>query len=48
MKIELSTEAKAARAEYARRWRKANPEKTRANTARYWERKAEKMKDENK
>ena len=29
-----------ARRAYQREWRKANPDKVRANTMRYWERKA--------
>ncbi len=36
----LSANAKAARAAYAREWRRKNPEKQRAIVARYWEKKA--------
>lgn len=36
----MTEEAKAARKEYLRNWRKNNPDKVKANTARFWERKA--------
>ena len=36
----MSPEAKAARAEYYRSWRKANPEKRKRSIESYWERKA--------
>jgi len=36
----MTDEAKKARREYARQWRLNNPDKVRANLARYWERKA--------
>lgn len=36
----ISEAARKARSEYARNWRKKNPDKVRANIARYWERKA--------
>lgn len=56
----MTEEAKIARREYAREWRKRNrealreynrrwrednPDKVAATTARYWQRKAEEMKD---
>lgn len=34
--------ANEARREYLRKWRAANKDKIKANTARYWERKAKK------
>lgn len=37
----MTNEAKEKRREYYRAWRAANPEKVKANNARYWERKAE-------
>lgn len=36
----MTDEAKKMRREYAREWRKKNPDKVRATLARYWERKA--------
>lgn len=36
----LSDGAKAARAAYAKEWRRKNPEKQRAIANRYWEKKA--------
>ena len=36
----ISKEARAARAAYARSWRKRNPDKVKAAHARYWEKKA--------
>lgn len=36
----MTDEAKKARREYARQWRLKNPDKVRANLARYWERRA--------
>ena len=41
MSCVYSAEAKEARREYLRQWRKANPDKVRANTMRYWQRVAE-------
>lgn len=38
--------AKAARREYYRRWRIANPDKVKATQQRYWLRKAEQLKAE--
>lgn len=37
----LSAAAKKARAEYAKEWRKKNPDKQREINRRYWEKKAE-------
>jgi len=39
--IVLSDAARAARSAYKREWAKKNPDKQRAYTARYWERKAQ-------
>lgn len=36
----MTAAAKAARAQYAKEWRKKNPEKQNAIMARYWEKKA--------
>ena len=36
----MSVAAKRARADYAKEWRRNNPDKQKAITARYWERKA--------
>ena len=36
----LTGNAKAERAKYAREWRRKNPEKVRAINARYWNKKA--------
>lgn len=36
----LTDKAAEARREYNRQWRKANPDKVKANQIRYWERKA--------
>ncbi len=38
----MTPEAKKAAAEYAREWRRKNPEKARAARERYWERLARK------
>lgn len=43
---QLSDAAKKARAEYARAWRKKNPDKQRAANRRYWEKKAAEMAEE--
>lgn len=32
--------------QYNKEWRKNNPEKVKANTARYWEKKAKQLSDE--
>lgn len=42
----MNETAKAARREYYRRWRSANPEKVKATQQRYWMRKAEQLKAE--
>ena len=39
----MNEEAKKARAEYMREWRRRNPDKTRKQRERYWARRAEKM-----
>ena len=39
-KPQITEAAKEIRREYARQWRKKNPEKQRAIAARYWEKKA--------
>lgn len=45
-KNRLSEPAKAARREYQRKWRNANKDKIKANTARYWERKGKALEAE--
>lgn len=40
-KKEMSEAARAARNAYKRRWAKENPDKVKAATRRYWERKAQ-------
>lgn len=42
----LSQEAKKSRNEYYRRWRAANPEKVKEKNRRYWERRAEREKED--
>lgn len=42
----MTEEARKARNEYQRKWRKANPDKFQAQINRYWQRKADKMKAE--
>lgn len=39
--VNLSDAAKRARADYAKEWRKKNPEKQREINRRYWEKKAQ-------
>lgn len=39
----MSDEAVQARREYARKWRKANPDKVKAAQKRYWEKKAKEL-----
>ena len=39
----MDEKAKRARNAYMKKWRDANPDKVKANTARYWERQAAKM-----
>lgn len=41
----MTPEAKKAAAEYAREWRRKNPEKARAARERYWERQARKERE---
>lgn len=43
----MTEEAKEARREYMREWRKNNPTKQREYQATYWERKAKEMEKEN-
>ena len=43
MNKRFSDAAKMARREYARQWRRKNPEKVRESNRRYWERKAQQM-----
>ena len=42
----MTEQARQARNAYQRKWRKQNPEKFQAQIERYWERKAEKMQEE--
>lgn len=42
----MSDKAREAQREYLREWRKKNPDKVKAQSRRYWERKAEKLKQE--
>lgn len=42
----LDEKVKEAQREYMRQWRAANREKVRANNARYWKRRAERMAQE--
>lgn len=42
----ISEAAKQIRREYARQWRLKNPDKVKANIARYWERKAKAAADQ--
>ena len=39
----MNEDAKKARAEYMREWRRRNPEKTRQQRERYWAKRAERM-----
>lgn len=39
----MTEEARAAKNEYQRAWRKANPEKVKASQERYWTRQAKKL-----
>lgn len=39
----IDEQARAARAEYFREWRRKNPDKVRANNRRYWQRRAAKL-----
>lgn len=42
----MTAEAKSARAEYYKRWRKNNPDKVKAMQERYWEKKCAEFKAE--
>ena len=44
----MTDEAKAARREYKRQWRKNNPDKVKAQQDRYWQKKAEEAEQEMK
>lgn len=46
MSNKLSEEAKEARRAYLRKWRRENPEKVKEQKRRYWERKAQEMREE--
>ena len=41
----MNEQARQARNEYMRQWRKKNPDKVRAIKARYWEKKATKIQE---
>lgn len=41
----MDESAKEARREYLRNWRKRNPDKIKANTERFWARKAKEAKE---
>lgn len=42
--MKMSEEARKARSEYFRQWRKKNPEKARQYQQRHWEKKAKEQK----
>lgn len=42
----LTDEARRARNEYCKKWRKDNPERARAIATRYWNRRGERLKQE--
>lgn len=44
----MTDQARAARAAYKRKWAKENPDKIKAQQARYWERQAARMQAEEK
>lgn len=44
--MSMTKEARAARAKYMREWRKKNPDKAKAIKDRYWERQAEKIRQQ--
>ena len=44
--MEMTKEARAARAMYMREWRKKNPEKQREYDAKKWERKGQRIREE--
>ena len=46
MDKKISDAAKMAQREYARQWRRKNPDKVRENNRRYWEKKAAQKKKE--
>lgn len=39
----LDKQARIARAEYYREWRRRNPDKVRENNRRYWQKRAERL-----
>lgn len=41
--MRLEEQAKAARREYMRQWRKQHPERVKSINARYWQRRAQKL-----
>lgn len=41
--MRLEEQAKAAKRDYQRQWRKRNPERMKAINARYWQRRAQKL-----
>lgn len=44
--MSMTAEARNARAEYYRQWRKRNPDKVRATNERYWQKKCAEWKAE--
>lgn len=40
---QLDEQARAARAEYFREWRRKNPDKVRENNRKYWQRRAARL-----
>ena len=46
--MELSEKAKAARADYYRKWRARNPEKVKKSWEKFWEKKSGQMEIEEK
>lgn len=46
-KIEMSEEAKKARREYTREYRRKHPDKVKEWNARFWERQAKKAEEQN-
>lgn len=45
MNEKVSDAARMAQREYARQWRRKNPDKVREKNRRYWERKAQQMQE---
>ena len=43
--LSLSEEARNAQREYKRQWRAANPDKVKESNRRYWERRAQMLKE---